>query len=365
MSKPELALMGFNKNSNNENNINMTPPISSPLGYYYEQEHRMVSNPIKHKPFDKINDIIKTLSSAKLIQNTGKGTRSSGQIVEINGIKYILRKTNVSNKQVRDALINEQLIYSILEKDPKYKNYISNLLYADVPLVHHQSEAYNNAYFIFEYQDGTTLDKFTEENKDKYTYEELLILVTNINTALKFIDSRGIIHRDIKPDNIFIDKSRENLPLIFDFDISCRKGIDCKTGEFIGTRKYMTNGAKVILNKISNPFATYDYNHYYDLHSLAVIIEEDLVKLAKPSDKEKILKYGQLLRNQLKMYGGKRKTRKGGRRIGVLNPSWGGACPCPNLSKLPIPMGQTLKGGRRGLKENRKKLRSNRTRKVS
>jgi serine/threonine protein kinase len=338
MSKPGLSIMA--------DDDNISPPITSPHGKYYEEELRMASDPIKLAPFDKIKstmDIIKSLSKAEILENIGKGARSEGHIIKLNNVKYILRKTPVPNNQVRTSLINEQLIYKILEQDPNYKKYISNLLYADVPLIHHHSDAYNNAYFIFEYQEGETLDKFIDSNKDKYSYEEIMNLISNINTALQFIYSRGIIHRDIKPDNIFIDKSRNNLPLIFDFDISCRNGIDCKASEFTGTRKYMTNSSKILINK-SSPFLIYEYNHYYDLHSLAIIIEEDLVKLAKPEDKEKIVKYGQMLRNQLKMFGGKRmkerKTRKakGGRRIGVLNPWWGGACPCPNLPKLPIPI---------------------------
>ena len=337
-----------------------SPVTKSPVGTYYkEEERRMISDIIKHKPFinteNTVFNIIKELSSMKIVGNIGKGARSEAQIIEINGKKYILRKTKVNSYEIRNALKNELTMYKILQEDPKYKNYITNLLYADVPLVLHNSEAYNNAYFIFEYQEGTTLDKFAEENKDSLNYTQIQKIINHLKESLQFIHSKGIIHRDIKPDNIFIDTSRGNLPLIFDFDISCKKGSDCKAGEFVGTRKYMTNGAKVLLNKS----AAYEYNENYDLYSLGVIIEDDLVKLAKPEDKQKVKQYGSDIREKRKKFGGKRKTRKGG-RTGVLNPWWGGACGCQQLPKLPIP----IKGGARGLKGNRNKLRRNRTKKV-
>jgi hypothetical protein len=61
------------------------------------------------------------------------------------------------------------------------------------------------------------------------------------------------------------------------------------------------------------------------------------------------------------MFRGRRKTRKGGNRIGVLNPWWGGKCQCLNLPKLPIPINggyrarsanYTLKGGYRATKRD-------------
>jgi serine/threonine protein kinase len=330
MSRLGISIATFDDDDNAS-----SPPISSPMGPYYSEELRMAAQPFKRGPFLRVTktiDIIDILNSGTIVKNIGRGARSHGQLIRLpDGQLYILRKTLISNKKVRDDLINEQLIYTILEADPHYINYISNLLYADIPLVLHKSEAYNYAYFVFAYQDGDTLDAYIDSNKDKLSFEEVMPLITGIANALEFISSKGIVHRDIKPENIFITE-RDNKPLIFDFDISCRVGIDCNAAEFVGTRKYMTNSAKAILN-VGNRFsaASYEYTRFYDLYSVAVLIEEDLVKIVKPADKDRLVGYARILKDQFKMLGGSRmrnKTRKnrggGNCRIGIMNPTFGG-----------------------------------------
>jgi len=350
MGRPGLTIAV--DNSDDENN-DKSPPISSPMGKYYSEELRMTTQPFIRSPFDTIKktiDIINILNSGISIKNIGKGTRSAAQLIQLqNGARFILRKTLINNKKIRDDLINEQLMYMILESDPQYINYISNLLYADIPLIHHKSEAYNYAYFVFAYQDGETLDRYIESNKGTMSFEDVMPLITNISKALEFLSSKGIVHRDIKPENIFINFTDGIKPLIFDFDISCRIGIDCVAKEFVGTRKYMTNSAKVILNvgdKLS--FESYEYTKFYDLHSVAVLIEEDLVKIVKSADKEELITYAKHLRSQFKMRGGIRmrynKTRKGG-RIGIMNPSFGGKRNPENASTALLNLSETMTGG--------------------
>lgn len=353
MSRPTLSLFGI-KNGSNSNGKNTFPLISSPMGDYYSDEVRMISEPIIREPFHTLshtNQIIMILNSGKKLYNIGKGKRSFGQVIELeDGTRFILRKTKVEDFKTRQDLVNEQLIYKILEADPNYINYISNLLYADVPLVLHKSDAYNYAYFVFQYTDGMTLNRFIDTTKEKLSYENIIELITNISNALGFIHSHGIIHRDVKPDNIYLTADKKTL--LFDFDISCRIGIDCTKAEFVGTRKYMTNGAKAILNK-GDTFSTaeYTYNPYYDLYSVVVILE-NLSKIIDEHYKPRLFEYIRILKGQLKSYGGSRmrrnRTRKnrGGSncKIGVLFPRFGGGgCGCSMAAKpmMELPPGVT------------------------
>lgn len=375
-------------------------------------EYRMTSELLKKDEFKKIIhgplDIIKIYFDSTKIKNLGSGATSEGEIIKLKDSDnlYIIKRTNFNEEvnrpikilsKIKGQLINEQLIYEILERDPEYKKYISNLLYADVPLILHHTPEYNYSYFIFEYKEGVSLAEFVDtlvQNNQKISYEDVTTLVGKINNALNFIHRNGIIHRDLKPDNIFIDFSRDNLPLLIDFDISCRIGIDCEMAEFIGTEKYATNGAKKIRKGDTLSFDSYKYSENSDKYALVRIIEEDLIRIIKPEDIMKLKHQIELLK-PLKLLGGNRmkrnKTRKvrGGEcRIGLLNPWWGGrktrrgggcgcgvpkqpiaqlpsgislgpmtaglkggGCPCQAVPSLPIPM-----GGYRPTKRNLKYL---------
>ncbi|BBM85549.1 serine/threonine protein kinase [Candidatus Uabimicrobium amorphum] len=66
-------------------------------------------------------------------------------------------------------------------------------------------------------------------------------LIDKICRAIHFAHSRGVIHRDLKPNNIFVDDRNE--PLIMDFGIA--KVLDTqkelsKTGVILGTLRYMS-----------------------------------------------------------------------------------------------------------------------------
>ena len=65
-------------------------------------------------------------------------------------------------------------------------------------------EANNTAYIVLEYVDGETLDVYCRNNRmDNTTLFNLLVPVMD---ALQALHNEGIIHRDISPDNIMVDK---------------------------------------------------------------------------------------------------------------------------------------------------------------
>ena len=67
----------------------------------------------------------------------------------------------------------------------------------------------------------TTLGDYIESQgpfKDLYFFQQFLI---KLNNALKVINQKNVIHRDIKPDNIFIKiENREYIPKLADFGIA-------------------------------------------------------------------------------------------------------------------------------------------------
>lgn len=68
-------------------------------------------------------------------------------------------------------------------------------------------EENNTSYMVMEYIDGVTLEDYLLKRKKVLTTEEATTIGIKICDALIEIHNAGVVHRDIAPDNIFIDKS--------------------------------------------------------------------------------------------------------------------------------------------------------------
>jgi serine/threonine protein kinase len=74
-----------------------------------------------------------------------------------------------------------------------------------------------------EYADGMTLKEYireySESNEEKMKRTEIFKMFMHMMHALKHIHTNGLVHRDIKPDNIFVNKHNNRL-LIGDFGLA-------------------------------------------------------------------------------------------------------------------------------------------------
>ena len=98
---------------------------------------------------------------------------------------------------------------------------------------HDGHDFYSMAYI----KGGTLKDHFEEFRKDKR--KSVKVLATLART-IQIAHDRGILHRDLKPDNILIDEDGE--PLISDFGLAYNLDLHQSltlTGQIIGTPQYM------------------------------------------------------------------------------------------------------------------------------
>ena len=124
----------------------------------------------------------------------------------------------------------------------------------------------NIYYLVYEFIDGLTLDKYIKSKK--LSVKEIENITLKILAGLSHAHSRGVIHRDIKPQNILITK--DGKVKITDFGIA--KAISSttitQTGMFMGSPGYVSpeqaDGKKV------GPAS--------DLYSFGVLLFEMLLK---------------------------------------------------------------------------------------
>lgn len=84
----------------------------------------------------------------------------------------------------------------------------------DIINVYDYIEENNTAYIVMEFLDGINLSNFMKSN-DRFDVNEGVEICTTVCNALEKIHAKGIIHRDISPDNIFM--CMDNTVKIIDF----------------------------------------------------------------------------------------------------------------------------------------------------
>ncbi|MBF0124294.1 MAG: SEL1-like repeat protein [Magnetococcales bacterium] len=82
-------------------------------------------------------------------------------------------------------------------------------------------EEFNSAYMVMEYEDGTSMAAVLREKK-VLDERELLAIILPLLQGISILHSEGFVHRDIKPDNIFI-RHKDGSPVLLDFGSARQK----------------------------------------------------------------------------------------------------------------------------------------------
>ena len=118
-------------------------------------------------------------------------------------------------------------------------------------------------YIVMELIDGITLKQYMER-RGKLNWPEALHFITQIMKGLSHAHSRGIVHRDIKPQNIMV--LRDGTVKVTDFGIACLSNGPNPSNEAIGSVHY-----------ISPEQAKGDYtDNRSDIYSAGVVLYEML-----------------------------------------------------------------------------------------
>ena len=72
--------------------------------------------------------------------------------------------------------------------------------------IHSYFEEYGTAYFVMDYIEGTSLDEYVRQHGGKLGFDETAKLLIPVMDALGAVHGKGIVHRDVSPDNIYITK---------------------------------------------------------------------------------------------------------------------------------------------------------------
>ncbi len=142
-------------------------------------------------------------------------------------------------------------------------------------------EANDTAYISLEYVKGADLERWLVALGRPPTQTELDELVTPVLDALDVVHGAGILHRDVKPANIYIRES-DKKPVLIDFG-AARFAV----GEFAGT-------TAAIVSKGYSPHEAYatdpkQQGPWTDIYGLAATIYRALSGAAPPESTSRVL----------------------------------------------------------------------------
>ncbi|ODS41146.1 MAG: hypothetical protein A7315_02175 [Candidatus Altiarchaeales archaeon WOR_SM1_79] len=201
---------------------------------------------------NKLTD--KTISHFKILAKLGQG--SMGIVYKAQDLK--LKRTVAlkflpfylaDDKQARLRFIREAQVTASLQ-------------HPNIAITYDFIEIANEKIIVMEYLDGKTLtEKITQEHQN---LKQILDWSINIAEGLSAAHAKGIIHRDIKPQNIMITK--DGGTKIMDFGIAKLRGTPSFTppGERLGTLDYAA--PELVMGDKGD--------HRSDIFSLGVVLYE-------------------------------------------------------------------------------------------
>lgn len=142
-------------------------------------------------------------------------------------------------------------------------------------------------YFLMEYVDGSNLREIVEARQ--LTPEHALTIVPHLCDALQYAHDKGVVHRDIKPDNILM--AVDGSVKIADFGLSRILGNESQKDLLTGTHQVMGTPRYMAPEQLEG---SHGVDHRADIYSLGVVFYEMLTgelpigRFAPPSAKVEI-----------------------------------------------------------------------------
>ena len=199
------------------------------------------------------------------------------RLLGTGGMAEVWYAENEIGKPAAVKILNEDLSHNvqIVERFRNEAVVMVKLGHKNIRQVYDYDTIDGRAAIIMEYLDGDDL-KAKMKKGQRFSDEQLRKWWNQLVDALNYTHRQGIVHRDIKPGNIFVD-SNDNIKLL-DFGIAkVRESISTtQTGQKLGTLMYMS------------PEQVKDSKHidyHTDIYSLAVTFVH-LLTGKKPYDSE-------------------------------------------------------------------------------
>jgi serine/threonine-protein kinase len=185
----------------------------------------------------------------------------------------------ISNREVAIKILPPELLHNLVTR-ARFKRelkLIASLEHpAIVPVYDVGGEDNHQPYFVMRYMAGGSLTDMIK--KGTFSLRDAALIIERLASALDHAHSKGVIHRDIKPDNVLFDSS--NNPYLSDFGVAkFTESLVSATGrEVIGTPAYISPEQALGEN----------VDHRADIYGLGAMLYEMLTG-ERPFEKDTVI----------------------------------------------------------------------------
>jgi len=288
--------LNFMKTSNQCNACGVSLPADAPEGLCPRclgaaavdtQSHKSsgVQTEVESQPARKpaqppsIAEVARCFPDLEILELLGQGGM---------GIVYKARQPRL-DRFVALKILSEELAGdpAFAERFSREARALAKLSHPNIVAVHDFGEAGKLFYITMEFVDGVNLRQL--EQARRLTPQEALGIVPKICEALQYAHDEGIVHRDIKPGNILIDK--RGRVKIADFGLAKLAGKPAGDLTLTQSRQIMGTPHYMAPEQMERPL---EVDHRADIYSLGVVLYEMLTgelplgRFALPSQKVQV-----------------------------------------------------------------------------
>ena len=147
----------------------------------------------------------------RVVRQLGRGGMGSVWLAEdtkLDGFR-------VAIKMLPSILVNNKRAYAQVKAEALVSLKLSH---PNIATVRAFEEEGGNPFLVMDYIEGQTLDDYLAEKGELGGEDEAIRLLNPIAAALDYAHGQGVVHRDVKPGNVMIDRTGH--PYVLDFGIA-------------------------------------------------------------------------------------------------------------------------------------------------